>query len=136
MHQLPQENLGCHKQLYTFLPSSSAYGTKQCHIGIASYPRPWEEDEKVYSRLRYPRFSWGSWRMRVQKVPGPFSSPSKGLGTRLPTHKLYSEAQKAQFLQWRHNTTNYGIAGQTQTFLKVRGWLLNLEILRKIGQGG
>ena len=43
------------------------------------------ERKSVY-RSRHPKFSRGSWRMRVQLVPGPLFLLLPGLGTKLLYH--------------------------------------------------
>ena len=50
----------------SLVPRPGRRRKKGLDIGVALYPRPREEGEKAYSCLQHPRFSWGSWHMRVQ----------------------------------------------------------------------
>ena len=84
MHQLPQENLGCCKQLYTFHPPTVGKGTRQCHISAASYSRPQEEGKECTIICGIPGFP----EVVSTCACNTFFLLLLGLGTRLGSYIL------------------------------------------------
>ena len=83
-HRVPQTTVRF------FPPPSVAWGTKPCHIGVASYPRPREEGEnKAYDHLWDPRFSWstvGTYACNRYQALSPPPQRAWGRGYLIPSH--------------------------------------------------
>ena len=98
----PKKTWGAANYCTLFHPPPAGKGTMRCQISVASYPCPREEGEKAYSSLRHPRFSWGSWRMRMQYL---FPLPS---GPGYEARQLHTECAYNLNLLWNLPDTFFG----------------------------